>query len=191
MGEEMAHDDLMSTFLARCFIIPAQGAYLRKESLQIGFHAFSAGTIVADVGTLTVGASPGHFPPVPAMVAGQRRFRPGLLNLGQISNSRGRGEIGRRASWVVIGQGIIAAWAKQTATTITAEYVSRRAPPVQKEDRLLVPRQNLLERFAQGTAEYRAVATFQLLPHINHMHRRQIDRLRLVLQGLILGGIRG
>ncbi len=132
--------------------------------MQLGLHLLGAGAILADACTATGGAGSGHFALVVAVMAEQDAL--GFME----------------------GEGDIAARAAHGVTAVPAEDVSSRAAPVQEQDRLLLALEHLTQRLLQRLAENRAVASFQLLAHIDHADRGQIDGLGLTFQRAIVGG---
>jgi hypothetical protein len=69
----------------------------------------------------------------------------------------------------------VAAGALRDPAAIATEYVGCGTAAVEKEDSLMSRLKSLVERFLQRSAEDRAIARFQLLAHVDHMNRGQVD----------------
>jgi len=118
--DEMRENDLVGTFLAGGFRVPAKGDSLREQFVQGSFHPFRAGAILTDLAAFTLGTDRRHLTGVTAGVAEQ--FHPVLMP----------------------GERQVAAWTAQGITAVPAEDIGAAAAPVEEENRLLI----FLQHFA-------------------------------------------
>ncbi len=139
----------MRALLAGAFRVPAQRTRAGKGCLRLAFHPLGAG---AELSNGAAAASRAVFGHLAAVIAGM------ALQILAVA---------------VKGQGQVAARAAQRGAAFAAEHIGGGAAPVEKQDRLLAGFQYACKRFAQNTAEDGAVAGFQLLAHVHHIHRRQ------------------
>ena len=82
---------------------------------------------------------------------------------------------GKLAGVCMVCERCVAAGALCNPAAIATENIGCRTAAVEKEDSLMARLNSLVERFLQRPAEDRAIASFQLLTHVDHTNRGQVN----------------
>ena len=88
----------------------------------------------------------------------------------------------------MVDQGSSAAWAARHPAAVATEDMRGGAAPIEKEDGLLPGIERGGHGLIEAAAEERSVAGPQLLPHVDQVHRRQVDGDGVAFQRLVGGG---